>query len=59
MRYTFRDMPSEGPTSQPSAEDRREYFRINAILPVNIQAGTDAAGGDLIEKLVNISGGGM
>lgn len=59
MRYTFRDMLSEGATSQPSAENRREYFRVNAICSVNIQAGTDAAGGEFIEQLVNISGGGI
>lgn len=53
------DMPSAAPTSQPSADDRRDYFRVNAILPVNIQAETDTAGGELIEKLVNVSGGGI
>ena len=52
-------MPSTAQTSKPSADNRRAYFRVNAILPVNIQAGTDTTGGELIEKFVNLSGGGM
>jgi c-di-GMP-binding flagellar brake protein YcgR len=55
----FRNMPSDAPTSQPSAKERRAYFRINAILPISIQAETDTTEGALIEKSVNISGGGI
>ena len=52
-------MPSDVPTSQPSAKDRRAYFRVNAVLPISIQAETDTTEGELIEKSVNISGGGI
>jgi c-di-GMP-binding flagellar brake protein YcgR len=52
-------MPSDAPTSQPSAKDRRTYFRVNAVLPISIQAETDTTEGVLIEKSVNISGGGI
>jgi c-di-GMP-binding flagellar brake protein YcgR len=52
-------MPSDAPTSQPSAKDRRAYFRINVVLPISIQAETDTTEGMLIEKSVNISGGGI
>jgi len=55
----FRNMPSDAPTSQPSAKDRRAHFRINAVLPISIQAETDTTEGELIEKSVNISGGGI
>lgn len=55
----FRDMPSDAPTSQPSAKDRRAYFRVNAVLPISIQAETDTTEGEFIEKSVNISGGGI
>lgn len=52
-------MPPDAPTSQPSAEDRRAYFRVNVALPISIQAETDTTEGELIEKSVNISGGGI
>jgi c-di-GMP-binding flagellar brake protein YcgR len=52
-------MPSDAPTSQPSAKDRRAYFRVNVVLPVSIQAETDTTEGEFIEKSVNISGGGI
>lgn len=52
-------MPSDAPTSQPSEEDRRAYFRVNTVLPISIQAETDTTEGELIEKSVNISGGGI
>ena len=55
----FRNMPSDAPSSQPSAENRRVYFRVNTILPISIQAETDTAEGEFIEKSVNISGGGI
>ncbi|NOS82038.1 MAG: hypothetical protein E8D46_16425 [Nitrospira sp.] len=52
-------MPSDAPTSQLSAIDRRTYFRINAILPISIQTEADTTEGAFIEKSVNISGGGI
>jgi c-di-GMP-binding flagellar brake protein YcgR len=52
-------MPPDAPTSQPSADDRRAYFRVNVVLPISIQAETDTTEGELIEKSVNISGGGI
>ena len=52
-------MPPDAPTSQPSAEDRRAYFRVNVVLPISIQAETDPTKGEFIEKSVNISGGGI
>ena len=52
-------MPTDAPTSQPSAQDRRAYFRVNVVLPISIQAETDTTEGELIEKTVNISGGGI
>ncbi len=55
----FRNMPSDAPTSQPSAKDRRAYFRINVVLPISIQAETDTTEGEFIAKSVNISGGGI
>jgi c-di-GMP-binding flagellar brake protein YcgR len=55
----FRDMPSDGPTSQPSEKDRRAYFRVNVVLPISIQAETDTTEGELRERSVNISGGGI
>lgn len=55
----FRDMPFDAPPSQPSAKDRRAYFRVNVVMPVSIQAETDTTETELIEKSVNISGGGI
>ncbi len=52
-------MPSDALTSQPSAKDRRAYFRINVVLPIRIQAELDTTEGLFIEKSVNISGGGI
>jgi c-di-GMP-binding flagellar brake protein YcgR len=52
-------MASDAPTSQLSAKDRRAYFRISVVLPINIQAETDTTESELIEKSVNISGGGI
>ena len=52
-------MPSEVPMSQPSARDRRAYFRINVGLPISIQTETDRTEGALLKKSVNISGGGL
>lgn len=55
----FCNMPSDAPNSQPSAKDRRAYFRVNVVLPISIQAETDTTEGELIERSVNISGGGI
>jgi hypothetical protein len=55
----FHSMAPDTPTSKPSARDRRAYFRVNTVLPINIQAETDTTEGEFIEKSVNISGGGM
>jgi len=52
-------MPSDASTSQPSAKDRRAYFRVNVILPISIQTETDTTEREFIEKSVNISGGGI
>ncbi|MEO8341431.1 MAG: PilZ domain-containing protein [Nitrospirota bacterium] len=52
-------MAPDTPASQLSARDRRVYFRVNTILPISIQAETDTAEGEFIEKSVNISGGGI
>ncbi|OGW49356.1 MAG: hypothetical protein A2V62_06615 [Nitrospirae bacterium RBG_19FT_COMBO_58_9] len=52
-------MPPDAPTSQPSEKDRRAYFRINVVLPINIQSATDPTGGEFITKSVNLSGGGI
>jgi len=52
-------MPSDTPTSSSSFEDRRDYYRINVVLPISIQTETDTTEGELREKSINISGGGI
>lgn len=52
-------MASETSASQPSGKDRREYYRITVTLPVRIQLETDPTEGELTQKSVNISGGGI
>jgi c-di-GMP-binding flagellar brake protein YcgR len=52
-------MASDAPTSQPSAKDRREYFRVNVVLPISIQTETNTTEGEFVEKSVNMSGGGI
>lgn len=47
------------PAPPPSPKDRREYYRITVTLPLSIQPETDTAENTLIEKSVNISGGGI
>lgn len=54
-----RTMASGTPASQPSGKDRREYYRITVTLPVRIQLETDQTEGELTQKSVNISGGGI
>ena len=52
-------MPPATSTLPSSFEDRRDYYRITVVLPVSIQVETDTTEGELIEKAVNISGGGI
>jgi c-di-GMP-binding flagellar brake protein YcgR len=52
-------MASDTPASQPSGRDRREYYRITVTMPIRIQPETDSTEGELTEKSVNISGGGI
>lgn len=51
-------MPPDTP-SQSSGRERREFYRITAILPICIQLETDTTEGELSEKSVNLSGGGI
>lgn len=56
------NMPSnmpDLPDPPPSPKERREYYRITVTLPISIQPETDTAESTLIEKSVNISGGGL
>jgi c-di-GMP-binding flagellar brake protein YcgR len=52
-------MPSDKPASQPSPEDRREFYRITVTLPICLQPESDTAEATLIQRSVNISGGGI
>lgn len=52
-------MASDTPASQPSGKDRREFYRITVGLPIRIQLETDQTEGELTQKSVNISGGGI
>jgi c-di-GMP-binding flagellar brake protein YcgR len=52
-------MPPDIPAPPPSPKDRREYYRITVTLPISIQLETGTTEGGLIEKSVNISGGGI
>ncbi|MDR4480119.1 MAG: PilZ domain-containing protein [Nitrospira sp.] len=51
-------MPPDTP-SQSSGRERREFYRITVILPICIQLETDTTEGELLEKSVNLSGGGI
>ncbi len=55
----FHSMAPDTPTSKPSARNRRAYFRVNTALSISIQAETDTTEGEVIDKSVNISGGGI
>jgi c-di-GMP-binding flagellar brake protein YcgR len=46
-------------SDQPSARERREYYRITVTLPIRIQLEWDQTEGELAEKPVNLSGGGL
>lgn len=52
-------MPSDTPASQPSQADRREFYRITTTLPICLQPESDTAEGTLIQRSINISGGGI
>jgi len=52
-------MPTDRLPSQPSFEDRRQYYRINVVLPVSIQGEMDTREGELISRSINLSGGGI
>lgn len=55
----FPTMPSDTPASQPSPKDRREFYRITVTLPICLQPESDTVEGPLIQRSVNISGGGI
>lgn len=55
----FRTMPPDTPASQPSPADRREFYRITVTLPICLQPESDTAEATLIQRSVNISGGGI
>jgi len=52
-------MPSDTPAPQPSPKDRREFYRITVTLPIGLQPESDQAEGTLVQRSVNISGGGI
>jgi c-di-GMP-binding flagellar brake protein YcgR len=52
-------MPPDTPASQPSPADRREFYRITVTLPICLQPESDQAEATLIQRSVNISGGGI
>jgi c-di-GMP-binding flagellar brake protein YcgR len=52
-------MPSDPPAPQPSPKDRREFYRITVPLPICLQAEGDKAEATLLQRSVNISGGGI
>ena len=52
-------MSPDTPTPQPSGRERREYYRITVTLPICLQQETAETEGTLVERSVNISGGGI
>ena len=52
-------MPPDTPASQPSPADRREFYRITVTLPICLQPESDTAEAALVQRSVNISGGGI
>lgn len=52
-------MPSDTPAPQPSPADRRQFYRITVTLPICLQPEGDTTERTLIERSVNISGGGI
>ncbi len=47
------------PDSQPSAKDRRHYFRMTSVVPISVQLETDPQEAVPSEQPVNLSGGGI
>ena len=52
-------MPPDTPTLPPSPRDRREYYRITVSLPICLQLETNPAKPTLVQRTVNLSGGGI
>lgn len=52
-------MPSDTPAPQPSPKDRREFYRITVTLPICLQPESNTAEATLIQRSVNLSGGGI
>jgi c-di-GMP-binding flagellar brake protein YcgR len=52
-------MPSDTAAPQPSPKDRREFYRITVTLPICLQPENDTAEATLIQRSINISGGGI
>ncbi|MBX3328934.1 MAG: PilZ domain-containing protein [Nitrospira sp.] len=52
-------MPPDTQAPQPSPADRREFYRITVPLPICLQAENDTAEATLVQRSVNISGGGI
>ncbi len=50
---------SNNPGQPPSPKERREYYRITVTLPIRLQPESDQTEGELVEKSVNLSGGGI
>lgn len=52
-------MSFDSPAAQAPAPNRREFYRITVTLPISIQPELDNTEVELVEKSVNISGGGI
>jgi c-di-GMP-binding flagellar brake protein YcgR len=52
-------MPPDTQASQPSPKDRREFYRITVTLPICLQRESDTTEETLVQRSVNISGGGI
>jgi c-di-GMP-binding flagellar brake protein YcgR len=52
-------MASDPPIPQPSGRERRDYYRITITLPICLQPETETTEGELVEKAVNLSAGGI
>lgn len=52
-------MSADRPAPPPTARERRDYYRITVTLPIRLQPEADATDGDITEKSVNLSAGGI
>nr|WP_086425570.1 PilZ domain-containing protein [Nitrospira cf. moscoviensis SBR1015] len=52
-------MPPDSPAPPPSPRDRREFYRITVSIPICLQQETDTTEPTLVERSVNLSGGGI